>query len=270
MHHMHSNSGCLVGLDLAHAVGSIELRLHEWGVDFGFFCTYKYLSAGPGAVGGCFVHAKHTQDLGAGASPSRLAGWWGQRELDRFSFAAPAFRPAPGALGFQLSTPSPIQLAALAASLALFQDAGGMPSLRTKSELLTAYLEALLQVRQASRSIGMKAVMTTLDPSLSSLTWCPFSNARTATHTGDAARPRPDHHAPRPLAKGMPAFLDLHRRRARRRRGTAAVAGSGRHRRRAKAQHPQGRTISSLHAIRRGSSVRFDFEGSAGWARSLI
>ena len=89
--------GGMVGFDLAHAVGKIELELHKWGVDFGIFCTYKYLSAGPGAVGGCFVHAKHTPEGAEG--PARFAGWWGQNEQDRFSFAEPDFRPAAGALG---------------------------------------------------------------------------------------------------------------------------------------------------------------------------
>lgn len=142
----HNNRGCLVGFDLAHAVGNVELRMHEWGVDFAVLCTYKFLSSGPGAVGGCFVHDKHCHDAG----PARLQGWWGQREQDRFSFAEPAFLPAPGALGFQLSTPSPVQLAALQASLAIFKQAGGMPALRAKSILLTAYLQSLIEVRLAS------------------------------------------------------------------------------------------------------------------------
>lgn len=141
----HNNSNCLVGFDLAHAVGNVELRLHDWGVDFAVFCTYKYLSSGPGSVGGAFIHAKHTQTQDGG--PARMQGWWGQREQDRFSFAEPAFYPAPGALGFQLSTPSPMQLAALVASLAIFKDAGGMRPVRAKSVLLTAYLQSLLEVR---------------------------------------------------------------------------------------------------------------------------
>lgn len=134
----------MIGFDLAHAVGNVELQLHEWNVDFAIWCHYKYLSAGPGAVGGCFVHARHTPEGAAG--PVRLAGWWGQNEQDRFSFAEPAFKPAPGALGFQLSTPSPIQFAALGASLALFRDAGGMAPIRAKSVRLTDYLAALITV----------------------------------------------------------------------------------------------------------------------------
>lgn len=157
------SSGCVVGFDLAHAVGNVELELHSWGVDFAVWCHYKYLSAGPGAVGGCFVHAKQLIAPDAGGGPLlRLQGWWGQREADRFSFAEPAFQPEPGALGFQLSTPSPMQLAALGASLSLFKEAGGMRPLREKSVLLTAYLEALLTATLSPRQI---TIVTPRDPS---------------------------------------------------------------------------------------------------------
>ncbi|NNC81397.1 MAG: kynureninase, partial [Acidimicrobiales bacterium] len=47
--------GAVVGFDLAHAVGNIELHLHDWDVDFAAWCTYKYLNSGPGGVAGAFV-----------------------------------------------------------------------------------------------------------------------------------------------------------------------------------------------------------------------
>ncbi len=140
--------GMVVGWDLAHAVGNVELRLHDWGVDFACWCHYKYLCAGPGAVGGCFVHETHTTGRAAASQPPlfRLAGWWGQVRDERFSFAEPHFRPAPGALGFQLSTPSPLLLACLGASLRLLdEECGGMQALRAKSILLTGYLQLLLE-----------------------------------------------------------------------------------------------------------------------------
>jgi len=68
-----------VGWDLAHAVGNIPLELHEWGVDFAAWCTYKYLSSGPGGMAGIFVHDKH-----ATGGRHRLAGWWGHDPESRF------------------------------------------------------------------------------------------------------------------------------------------------------------------------------------------
>ncbi|MCK8493650.1 kynureninase [Spirosoma sp. RP8] len=126
-----------VGFDLAHAIGNVPLRLHEWGVDFATWCSYKYLNGGPGAVSGVFVHQKHhDQNL------PRLAGWWGYREDRRFEMT-PGFLPAPGADGWQVSTPNILALALHRASLAITAEAGIIP-LRQKSQLLTGYLEHVL------------------------------------------------------------------------------------------------------------------------------
>ena len=130
--------GAAVGFDLAHAAGNLELHLHDWDVDFAAWCSYKYLNAGPGAVAGAFIHERHANAF----ELPRFAGWWGHDKETRF-LMGPEFRPITGAEGWQISNPPILQMAALRASLEIFDEAG-MKMLREKSVKLTGYLEFLL------------------------------------------------------------------------------------------------------------------------------
>jgi kynureninase len=138
--------GCAIGFDLAHAIGNVPLSLHADGPDFAVWCSYKYLNAGPGAVGGCFVHA----DAAARADLPRFAGWWGHDVRRRFLMER-EFAPLRGAAGWQLSNPPILSLAPLAPSLALFEEAG-IARLRRKSEKLTSYLKHLLEAELGERA----------------------------------------------------------------------------------------------------------------------
>lgn len=139
--------GAKVGFDLAHGAGNLRLKLHEWGPDFACWCGYKYLNSGPGGLSGIFIHNRHATDF----SIPRFAGWWGHNKANRFKMP-PYFEPLPGAEGWQLSNPPILALAALRASLEIFEEAG-MDALRAKSELLTGYLEWLIQQKNSNANI---------------------------------------------------------------------------------------------------------------------
>ena len=135
-------AGAKVGWDLAHAVGNIDLRLHDWGPDFACWCSYKYLNSGPGCIGGFFLHSRHR--AATQAELPRLAGWWGHNRDTRFQMD-PEFVPIDGACSFQLSNPPVLCMASLLVSLRVFESAGGMSTLVEKSRVLTGYLELLLK-----------------------------------------------------------------------------------------------------------------------------
>jgi kynureninase len=150
--------GAKVGFDLAHAVGNVPLHLHDWGVDFATWCSYKYLNSGPGNISGIFVHERHAE------SPElpRFAGWWGHDEGERFKMEK-GFKPMYGADGWQLANSNVIALAAHQASLDIFQEAG-MERLRAKSELLTGYLEFLVgQINQDGTVIEIITPKNTIE-----------------------------------------------------------------------------------------------------------
>lgn len=163
--------GITVGWDLAHAVGNVPLRLHEWNVDFAAWCNYKYMNSGPGAIGGLFVHERHgrvnvgsedgsaegkEENEGALDYVPRLSGWWGSDKNSRFRMEN-RFVPIPGAAGWQLSNPSAVDTTAVLASLSVFAQTS-MQELRAKSVRLTGYLEQLLLASGNSGESGYEII----------------------------------------------------------------------------------------------------------------
>lgn len=136
MGHKH---GCVVGFDCAHGAGNVALNLHDSGADFAVWCTYKYLNSGPGSLAGCFVHERHAynKDL------NRFTGWWSHNKQTRFNMRH-EFDVLPGAEGWQLSNPPILSMAAIKASLDIFNEVG-IKKLTDKSKKLTGYFEFLLK-----------------------------------------------------------------------------------------------------------------------------
>ena len=146
--------GAYAGFDLAHAVGNVPMRLHDWQVDFAAWCSYKYLNAGPGSIAGLFVHETHHESARSseadGASAPlppmpKLKGWWGQTPSQRFSMQ-PVHHEKPGAQSYMLSNPAVLPTVCMQASLELFKLAEPL-RLRSKSMMLTGYLEHMLKVQ---------------------------------------------------------------------------------------------------------------------------
>jgi kynureninase len=167
-------TGAKVGLDLAHSIGNTPLHLHDWNADFAVWCSYKFLNAGPGAVGGCFVHQKYANDV----QLPRFAGWWGHDKAARFMFEQ-EFKPIPGAEGWQVSNIPIFSTAPLLASLDIFRRAG-MAALQRKSATLTVFLRDLIQ-----RQLGQDVEVIT--PSAPGALGCQLS-LRIARSAPDARR----------------------------------------------------------------------------------
>ncbi len=126
--------GAYAGFDLAHAAGNVELKLHDWNVDFACWCSYKYLNSGPGGVAGVYIHEKHARDT----TLPRFAGWWGYTKETRFQMEK-GFHAIPTAEGWQLSNAPVLSMAAHKASLDIFEEAG-MDKIHAKRKMLNDYL----------------------------------------------------------------------------------------------------------------------------------
>ncbi|PHN92985.1 kynureninase [Maribacter sp. 6B07] len=131
--------GANVGWDLAHAVGNVELKLHEWDADFASWCSYKYMNSGPGNASGIFVNKKHLNKKNI----QRFEGWWGTKKETRF-LMKPEFEPMENADAWQISNVPVLSVAPYLASLTMFEEVG-MQRLIEKRKLIVSYLEFILQ-----------------------------------------------------------------------------------------------------------------------------
>jgi kynureninase len=152
-------ANAFAGFDLAHAIGNIQLQLHDWNADFAVWCSYKYLNSGPGGISGVYVHEKHFEN----EELKRFTGWWGYGVGKRFLMTS-GFVPATGAEGWQVST-SPILLMAVhKAALDVLEEVGGFEKLRKKAVLLTAYLEYWLKQLNSKYGEELFRIITPAEP----------------------------------------------------------------------------------------------------------
>ena len=130
--------GAIVGFNLAHSVGNLPLRLHDWDIDFSAWCTYKYLCAGPGSPSGVFIHERHHDWDGP-----RFLGWWGHNKDSRFQMPS-VFDPIVTSEGWQVSNAPVMGMAPLLASMEIY-DKVGMNAIRSKGKELSSYMEYLIK-----------------------------------------------------------------------------------------------------------------------------
>jgi kynureninase len=150
------NVGAYAGFDLAHAAGNIKLSLHDWNVDFACWCSYKYLNSGPGGVAAVFIHQQHVENINL----PRFAGWWGNDPRTRFNMEHD-FVPVKTAESWQLSNAPILNMAALRASMELFEEAG-MDALAKKSLSLTSYL--LFVIKDVMTQLNDQTLITVITP----------------------------------------------------------------------------------------------------------
>jgi kynureninase len=143
----------IVGFDLAHAAGNIDLQLHDWEVDFAAWCSYKYLNSGPGNVSTVFIHEKQIKK-----KPFRLSAWWGHKLKNRFVLQD-KFEPIHTAEGWQLSNAPVLGMSVYRNSIELFDEIG-MPKLIAKRNRLTAYLESAIKEYNKLKSTNNFKIIT--------------------------------------------------------------------------------------------------------------
>jgi kynureninase len=137
----------LIGFDCSHSVGVVPHALSDWGVDFAFWCSYKYLNGGPGATAGLYLNRRHF------GKTAGLAGWFSSHKERQFDMA-PVLTQADGAAGLQIGTPNILSMAPLLGALEVVQEAG-IDAIRSKSLAMTDYLMSLVDAHLKEHGFGI-------------------------------------------------------------------------------------------------------------------
>jgi kynureninase len=145
------DAGALVLWDLSHSVGSVPAELDAWGVDFAAGCSYKYLNGGPGAPAWAYVAQRHLATL-----DQPILGWLGS--ADPFAMGS-AYQPADGIRRLVSGTPAILGMLAMREMLNLIEESG-MPAVRRKSELLTAFAVEAVDERLAPYGVVLASPRT--------------------------------------------------------------------------------------------------------------
>ena len=144
--------GAVTVWDLAHSAGALPVDLGRCSADFAVGCGYKYLNGGPGAPSFVFAARRLHDRL-----KSPLWGWMGHAEPFAFDTA---YRPAAGALRFQVGTPPILSLAALEMGVSLIAEIG-VDRLWAKSCALTSLFMELVEPVCAAHGL---TVVSPADP----------------------------------------------------------------------------------------------------------
>ena len=117
--------------------GAIPHHFDDWDVDFAFWCSYKYLNAGPGGPGALYVNRRLFNTIPG------LSGWWGYQKERQFDMVH-QWEGAESAGAWQISTVPVLASAPLIGALAIHHEAG-IEAIRSKSLAQGEYLIDLLE-----------------------------------------------------------------------------------------------------------------------------
>ncbi|KAJ2938450.1 hypothetical protein O0L34_g12889 [Tuta absoluta] len=133
--------GIIIGWDLSHGAGAVEVDFKSVDADFAVWCTYKYMNGGPGSPAALYINRKHFNKLPG------LAGWYGNKPETQFMLRQD-FEHQKDASGWQIGSPHLLSVSPIEGSLKILNEAG-MKNIRAKSLEITAYLIYLIEKKLA-------------------------------------------------------------------------------------------------------------------------